>query len=340
MLDIKDVELFAIEKLKKYKKGKNYTISFEENEWGNDPRILDVWKNLFKTHIQRINNIEPYVRLEYNSAKLYIYEENSMDYKVTINIDYGNRNKYIDLIYDVNKIVGSNGMMLLVANNNIYNLEFMIVVQSSKLDEIKDVESLANSLNLDITQEVGFKEVITGMANKQYNHIGLPNDCNKETIVEFMSMIAFYKTKDDLDIGKVKEEKKKIFISYSHKDKNVVREIVDNLKYIGFNMWIDENEMDIGDNIIERVNDGINECDLSIIFLSKNTLGSCFAKHELRTFFQKIIYESTNKSSWFIVRLDNVNVDDIYNGLGGYMYYQIDEDIDYEDFARKIKKKL
>lgn len=64
-----------------------------------------------------------------------------------------------------------------------------------------------------------------------------------------------------------------------------------------------------------------------------------FAKHELLSFFDKVIYQQSTDKPWFIVKLDQVNPNDIMFGLGNFKY------IDYknhtiEEIAQAIEKKL
>ncbi len=58
--------------------------------------------------------------------------------------------------------------------------------------------------------------------------------------------------------------KKKIFISYSYQDKDFVEWLKSNLAGLGFEFWYDQEEINIGDSIKEKVNEGIQSSNALI----------------------------------------------------------------------------
>ena len=44
-----------------------------------------------------------------------------------------------------------------------------------------------------------------------------------------------------------------MFVSYCHKDKDIVRPIVDDMNEGGVNAWFDAKDIDIGDDILEEI---------------------------------------------------------------------------------------
>jgi hypothetical protein len=66
----------------------------------------------------------------------------------------------------------------------------------------------------------------------------------------------------------------KVFISYSHKDAALAREIAGFLEGVGITPWYDEQEILPGDNWAEKVAQGLKESDAMVVLLSPDALRS------------------------------------------------------------------
>lgn len=75
----------------------------------------------------------------------------------------------------------------------------------------------------------------------------------------------------------------KIFISHSSKDEKIARRLFGDLEKIGFNPWLDEAEIAVGECILTKVNDGIAESDYIIVILSKNSVASNWVEKEWKS---------------------------------------------------------
>lgn len=73
----------------------------------------------------------------------------------------------------------------------------------------------------------------------------------------------------------------KIFISHSSKDKEFVRDLAWKLKNLSLDVWYDEWAISIGDSIIDKIFEGLEDSDILIIVLSKNSVSSSWVKEEL-----------------------------------------------------------
>ncbi|NIM16145.1 MAG: TIR domain-containing protein [Candidatus Aminicenantes bacterium] len=89
--------------------------------------------------------------------------------------------------------------------------------------------------------------------------------------------------------------RKILFISYSHKDKKFVNRLIDNLKNaVDLNqgkleIWIDKDEIKVGDSISKKVEAGICACDFFCLVISGNSLESPWVEQEYRAAFNKQI---------------------------------------------------
>ena len=95
---------------------------------------------------------------------------------------------------------------------------------------------------------------------------------------------------------------KYIFISYSHKDNEIVFPIIEELQK-KYNVWFDEG-IYLGDNYKKTIIEKINNCSLFIYMVSKESLISSFCKKEIkqaerkeRPFFNVIIEEDVLNTS-------------------------------------------
>lgn len=73
----------------------------------------------------------------------------------------------------------------------------------------------------------------------------------------------------------------KIFISYSHKDKQQVQNIVKKIKDAGHDIWIDESRLSISDAISSAIQKNIQNSDYVIVFLSSNSVDSKWVRQEI-----------------------------------------------------------
>lgn len=65
---------------------------------------------------------------------------------------------------------------------------------------------------------------------------------------------------------------KNIFIIHSHKDKEATRELVANLKKMGYNPWLDEEQIIPGQNWSKAISQAIENSSAALFLASNNTL--------------------------------------------------------------------
>ncbi|MCJ7432695.1 MAG: toll/interleukin-1 receptor domain-containing protein, partial [Anaerolineales bacterium] len=81
----------------------------------------------------------------------------------------------------------------------------------------------------------------------------------------------------------------KIFISYSHKDKKKVQDIVSQIADAGHDVWIDESKLLISDPITSEIQKNILAADYVIVFLSPNSAESTWVRQEIyATLYQEL----------------------------------------------------
>lgn len=82
-----------------------------------------------------------------------------------------------------------------------------------------------------------------------------------------------------------------IFISYSHQDHDFVDKLAANLVMHKAHVWVDRWELNVGDSIIEKVQEAIQESSALIVVISNSSMKSGWCKKELSAGFLKELEE-------------------------------------------------
>jgi len=74
----------------------------------------------------------------------------------------------------------------------------------------------------------------------------------------------------------------KVFISHSSKDKKFVRTLKDCLNENSIDTWLDEDQLDLGDSLINKLENALNTSSHLVIVLSPASVESDWVKYELK----------------------------------------------------------
>ena len=95
-----------------------------------------------------------------------------------------------------------------------------------------------------------------------------------------------------------------VFLSYSSKDKDAVREIAERLRADGLRVWFDDWEIGVGETIGHKIEEGLEHSRLMVFCMTENAFGSDWAELETQT---ALFADPLNKKQRFVpVRLDSV----------------------------------
>lgn len=109
-----------------------------------------------------------------------------------------------------------------------------------------------------------------------------------------------------------------VFISYSHEDKEIANKIAVILREEGHTVWFDSWKIKIGDNILNKINEGIKRADAILVILSQNSLNSKWVSMELSSMaFGEI---SKGRSRIIPILIDNSSVPSY---LSNYKYLDL-----------------
>lgn len=106
-----------------------------------------------------------------------------------------------------------------------------------------------------------------------------------------------------------------VFLSHSSKDKDLVRDVAERLRKDGLRVWFDEWELKPGDSIPAKIEAGLEQSRVLMLFMSANAFGSGWAQLEACTFRFR---DPLNKERRLIpLRLDDAPI----NGSLGQLLY-------------------
>lgn len=71
-----------------------------------------------------------------------------------------------------------------------------------------------------------------------------------------------------------------VFLCHASADKPFVRQVANDLAAAGFNVWLDEFEIKVGESIVEKISKATAECDALILFVSEHSARSEWVKRE------------------------------------------------------------
>ena len=221
--------------------------------------------------------------------------------------------------------------------------------EKKKRESLEDIEEnsmrikeILQNTDVKLISEKGISEFYDDMIKGcRYDVKSIQYGIDMERLTQLFQSAFIFSEKETLrKLGyndDINSKRKKVFISYCHANKNVVYDITDKLENCGIDLWIDKKSIDYGDNIACSICSGIEESDLAILFLSKDMIYSNFSQFELENVISNMIKKTIG---WFIVKLDDINVDKVLPNLINYLYYDFHQDGDIDKIIEAIIKKI
>jgi hypothetical protein len=128
------------------------------------------------------------------------------------------------------------------------------------------------------------------------------------------------------------------FLSYSRKDSSVVQKLVSWLRERRVLTWFDEEQIDIGDTILDKIQDGLSSSRYLIVGLSKSYKDSEWCKREYQVHLEREIKERTVRV--LPVRLDDYAEEEIPDLLFGKYAVDVRTEHGLARLVRKLKTHL
>jgi hypothetical protein len=99
----------------------------------------------------------------------------------------------------------------------------------------------------------------------------------------------------------------KLFLSHAFEDKDFVRPLAKALIESGFDVWLDEIKITLGDSILNKVDEGLRSCDYAIMVLSKHF----FAKRWTGLEWEALFGLETKEQKLILPIWRDVSVDEV-----------------------------
>jgi hypothetical protein len=94
----------------------------------------------------------------------------------------------------------------------------------------------------------------------------------------------------------------KVFLSHSTKDKQFVRSLADELQREQIEPWLCEVDIELGANFVAKIEEGLREADLAVLFWSPEAAGSDWTRLEWTSVIAREISESRTRLGVVLLR--------------------------------------
>lgn len=210
--------------------------------------------------------------------------------------EYGRRGYLRNILKDL--LIKQNADSLqclgLFVNNNPYNLEFFILVSydRAKENDIEYMQKEFTEAGLIYRQDLTMDELMSQMGNRRFNSMTLLDENTVDVAMDNLFAFAEIDKLEKLGyhmkpFGKDKE----VFISHSSKDKLEVERLLPFINGMNLSVWFDKYNIDVGQSIVEKVQEGVRNSYAVIFWITNNFLESKWCKKEMQSFIKRMIEE-------------------------------------------------
>lgn len=239
-----------------------------------------------------------------------------IEHSFIIHLDYGNRAEERNFVADVldtfdrDTLCGAN----LFVNNNPYCLELLLSLNFEKNGDKFEEWLKANYPSKKREYRLLFADMTAAISKKGYSICGLV-DSDMLYLAMPSTANGIFLYPDRQVISSVWERPSpasafSVFLSHSSADKPMVDKVFNELHKAEVRAWYDRYEIEPGDSITDKINDGLRSSKLGLLFLSKNFLdrNSGWPMKEANFFFQKLM--RNGKKNFIILNID-LSVDEL-----------------------------
>lgn len=227
---------------------------------------------------------------------------------------------------------------VLCINNNMYSLQFHVGLyfETDSIRKKFDQWLMKNYPNKSLKPNIRAIDLI-----RSANVISIRNEEDIDIFITpygngmFLFAEQHALEKDFPQYQPVRQMQSKIFLSHSSLDKKTIVEPIFNyLQSRQIPVWLDKYEIDYGDNIYQKISEGIQNAEFAIFVLTENFLNSKWASEELSSLTDLIF----KNNSIVIVDIENEKL--IPKMISARKYMKWDNGNCLPDISNTIKRKL
>ncbi|MEJ1997832.1 MAG: toll/interleukin-1 receptor domain-containing protein [Maritimibacter sp.] len=104
-----------------------------------------------------------------------------------------------------------------------------------------------------------------------------------------------------------------VFVCHASEDKPTARLLAEGLKKIGSDVWLDEWEINVGDSIVQKINDALGKVSHIVVLLSSHSVDKPWVKREMSAALMRQL--SMNEIRMLPVLVDNCAIPPIISDL-------------------------
>ena len=210
--------------------------------------------------------------------------------------DYGRREHLRNVFKDLLRKQNAQSLqcLALYINNVPYNLEFFILTSydNPNANDIEYMRKKFNDAGLIYRQDLTMSELMRQMANRRFQCVTLIDenwvDMAMDNFFQFAEIAELEKLGYGINpFGKENE----VFISHSSKDKQEVEKLLPFINAADLPIWFDKYNIDFGQSIVDKVQEGVENSYAVIFWITKNFLKSKWCETEMRAFVRRMIEE-------------------------------------------------
>jgi internalin A len=153
--------------------------------------------------------------------------------------------------------------------------------------------------------------------------------------IQISSLLDGYKSREER-FGKLLEYD--VFICHSYKDKPIIEELINRLRKEKITYWFDDEQIDYGDPITQKIEEGLKKSTYIIPCLSKNLNTSGWTRAEYGAILNEE-FRGRSKRIVIPLKLDNCEYDDIPILLRDKKRVTYSDNTDFNKFIKSLKNK-
>lgn len=233
-------------------------------------------------------------------AKVYIFE-----------LDYSERMKEKNFIKDILKRYNRNTLTGcgVFVNNNPYNLEMLLFAAFEKNTNDFEFYINTNYPNKRMVFNYFLDDIFNSFQTRGYNCSTFIDETDVDlSITDEANQLFLFPSRQAVDKiwksnSNIKTDKR-VFLSHSSQDKKIVDKLFIELQKSQLHVWYDKYEIEPGDSITDKINEGLDKSDIGVICISNNFLKSKngWTKSELNYFVQRRMRDS--HKAFIILNID------------------------------------
>ncbi|MFB7817074.1 toll/interleukin-1 receptor domain-containing protein [Paenibacillus chitinolyticus] len=227
-------------------------------------------------------------------------------------------------------------MINVMVNHNIYNLELFIVLSYDNPIEnhIIKMKELFLNTGVKYRPDITYDELFKEMAHRRFNCTTLIDSELVE--LQFSSIFQYKEKKDVANLISMRPLGKKIpvFISHTSRNKRIIEDLIPFLNAANLPIWYDDINIDYGESIVRKVQEGIKDSGAVIFWITKEFLKSSWCQIEMESFLTRL----AGKNDILILAVvhEDIEIEDLPVFIAGRKFLKVSETDTVEHVARKL----